>query len=265
MIYDDEQLKKRLNSFYISYNKRKYVHPDPLEFLYNYTDIRDIEIVGLVASSLAYGRVAQILKSVSLVLDVMGSSPRQFINKSTLRSLKKTFKGFRHRFASGDHLAALLFETKKTIAKFGSLNECLLAGYSKKDETVLPALSFFCNRLTGEVNKAGHLVAMPEKGSACKRMNLYLRWMLRKDSVDPGGWKGIPKSKLIIPLDTHMHKIGLVFGLTIRKQADMKTAIEITSGYQKFSPLDPVKFDFALTRLGIRNEMSIDDFFKKDF
>ncbi|MCP4693017.1 MAG: DUF2400 domain-containing protein, partial [Desulfobacterales bacterium] len=109
-------------------------------------------------------------------------------------------------------------------------------------------------------NRPGHLVALPEKGSACKRMNLFLRWMVREDAVDPGGWEGVPASSLIIPLDTHMHRIGLGLNFTKRKQANMRTALEITEAFKALYPDDPVKFDFALTRLGIRDDLDPGEF-----
>ena len=250
-------LKKKIDNLYNQYNRRRYVHPDPLEFLYLYKNIRDREIVGLIASSLAYGRVKQILKSVSYVLDIMNPSPYLFIKNSTYRSMSKAFEGFAHRFATGDHLAALLWEIKSVIAKFGSLNKCFTYGISPDDETVIPAMTFFAGQLTAGERKPGHLVALPEKGSACKRMNLFLRWMARKDRVDPGVWKNVPLSKLVIPLDTHMHKIGLKLGFTAKKNANIHTALEITSCFKRLVPDDPVKYDFVLTRLGIRNDMDM--------
>jgi len=99
---------------------------------------------------------------------------------------------------------------------------------------------------------------LPEKGSACKRMNLFLRWMVRKDRVDPGGWADVPVSKLIVPLDTHMHKISLQLGFTSKKQANLQAALEITNGFKKLVPEDPVKYDFSLTRFGIREGMNMD-------
>ncbi|MCJ7774009.1 MAG: DUF2400 domain-containing protein, partial [Desulfobacterales bacterium] len=118
----------------------------------------------------------------------------------------------------------------------------------------------FSNELNSFKIKPGHLVAHPQKGSACKRMNLFLRWMVRQDAVDPGGWDDVSPSKLVIPLDTHMYRIGLRLGFTTRKQMDMHTAIEITKGFQKVIPDDPVKYDFSLTRFGIRNDMNFDEF-----
>ncbi len=256
---NNEKLKKKLNTLYNKYNKRTYVHPDPLEFLYSYKDIRDREIVGLIASSLAYGRVAQILKSVSSVLDFMGPSPCQFLMDSSYPSISRKLKYFRHRFADGKQFSSLLNNVKKTVNRFGSLNACFLNGMSPNDKTLIPALTYFSGQLTKGKNSPGHLIPMPEKGSACKRMNLFLRWMARKDDVDPGGWKGISPSSLIIPLDTHMHKISLCLGLTNRKQANMLTALEITACFKKISPDDPIKYDFSLTRLGIRNDACIED------
>jgi len=248
-----------LEKIYKKYNKREFIHPDPLEFLFSYKNVRDREIVALVASSLAYGRVTQILKSVSSVLKTLTPSPYQFLIKTSFQSLSNTFKGFRHRFADGHQLSSLLFGAKKTITEYGSLNRCFTHTLAPDDSTIINALTFFSNELNSSRSKPGHLVALPQKKSACKRMNLFLRWMVRRDAVDPGGWEHVPPSKLIIPLDTHMYRIGLLLGFTNRKQMDMRTALEITSGFQKIIPKDPVKYDFALTRFGIRYDLNFDD------
>ena len=254
-----KNIKSKLENLYKRYNQPKYVHPDPVEFLYLYEDIKDREIAGLIASSLAYGRVKQILKSVSCVLDMMTPSPDLFLKESTHSSIREVFRGFKHRFANGDHLAALLQGAKNVVEQYGSLNDCFVHAISDDDQTVIPALNFFATALTAGNNNPGHLIALPEKGSACKRMNLFLRWMVRKDRVDPGGWHGVPVSKLIIPLDTHMHKISLKLGFTAKQQANMNTALEITTGFRQIIPDDPVKYDFVLTRFGIRDDMNIDN------
>ncbi|OGV63966.1 MAG: TIGR02757 family protein [Lentisphaerae bacterium RIFOXYA12_FULL_48_11] len=248
--------KAELESLYKTYNKRKYVHPDPLEFLYNYPDIRDREIVGLIASSLAYGRVAQIIKSVERILVKMGPAPYQFILKTRPAHFRKIFCGFKHRFTTHYDIGDLLSSLNRILKEYGSLNECFSAGMGSDEETVIPALGKFLEKLdcTG-----GYLIPLPHRGSACKRMHLYLRWMARKDSVDPGGWKGISPDKLIIPLDTHMANIGKTLGMTKRKSADQKMAIDITNSFRAVSPEDPVKYDFALTRFGIHPDMEMDD------
>ena len=254
-----KNIKLKLENLYQRYNQPKYVHPDPLEFLYLYKDIKDREIVGLIASSLAYGRVKQILKSVSCVLDMMTPSPYLFLMDSTETFLRNVFNGFKHRFANGDHLAALLQGMKNIIDQYGSLNDCLVHALSDDDSTVIPAINSFASALTGGNCKSGHLIALPEKGSACKRMNLFLRWMVRKDHVDPGGWRGVPESKLVIPLDTHMHKISLKLGFTAKQRANMRTALEVTKAFRQIVPEDPIKYDFVLTRFGIRDDMDIDN------
>ena len=255
-------MQETLDQLYAQYNRRKFVHPDPLEFLYDYKDIRDREIAGLVASSLAYGRVAQILKSVSRVLELM-PSPADFLHRASLESLLETFGDFRHRFTTGKDVSMMLFGTKSVIKEYGSLYHCFTACLNDDDDTILPALSAFVDKLiAGSDGCRNSLLPLPKKGSACKRLNLFLRWMVRRDDVDPGGWNGVPASKLIIPLDTHMHRISLGLGLTKRRQPDMRTAKEITAAFRTMVCDDPVKYDFALTRIGIREETDMGDFLK---
>ena len=250
-------LKDELEKLYRRCNTRIYVHPDPIEFLYEYEDLRDREIVGMIASSLAYGRVVQILKSVRTVLEALGPSPYLFLVSADHETIRKPLEDFVHRFARGGHVAALLWGIKQAIVRYGSLYNCFASGMSSADENLFPAMCAFAAEITGKANGPGHLVACPEKGSACKRLNLYLRWMVRKDRVDPGGWDEISPGRLIIPLDTHMHRIGLALKLTNRKQADLRTALELTSGFKAISPDDPLKYDFALTRLGIRSGLGL--------
>jgi len=255
--------KERLETLYTFYNSRKWVHPDPLEFLYDCGSLRDREITGLIASSLAYGRVAQILKSVSSVLDKMGPSPYDFLISATPSSIRHTYSGFRHRFTTGEDLAMMLIGAKSVIEKFGSLYSCFLSGFNDEDDTILAGLSFLVKELRVNINgRSNSLLSLPEKGSACKRWNLFLRWMVRRDHVDPGGWDKINPARLIVPLDTHMYRICFLLRLTERKNADMRTAKEITFAFREIVPEDPVRYDFALTRLGIRSDTDLDGFLK---
>jgi len=249
-------IRDLLERLYVGYNRREFVHPDPLEFLYRYDSLGDREIAGLVAASLAYGNVWQILGSVGVVLERMGSSPYSFVLDSSAGRLRSAFSDFRHRFTTGRDVAALLLGIKRIIERYGSLGRCFKSHVGAADETVLPALTGFAGELRsgGRFDHAG-FVPSPAKASACKRLNLYLRWMVRKDEVDPGGWDDIPRSMLVVPLDTHMHRFALKLGLTVRKQADLKTALEITRAFGRIEPGDPVKYDFALTRFGIRGDM----------
>jgi len=250
-----------LASLHDRLNRRRYVHPDPLEFLYCCEDPADREIVALIASSLAYGRVRQILKSVSDVMGRIGPDPARALADSSPARLRRVMSGFRHRFSTGEHVAALLVGAKRVIRRHGSLGACFAAGASPGDETVLPALRAFVGQVgTAAGGGCGHLLPDPSRKSACKRLNLMLRWLVRRDRVDPGGWEGVSAAGLVVPLDTHMHRIGLGLGATRRKSADIRTALEITAAFRVIVPDDPVRYDFALTRLGIRGEMDLPAF-----
>ena len=186
-------MDKKLSALYNQYNRRKYVHPDPLEFLYHYEHIRDREIAGLIASSLAYGKVEQILKSVSIVLKIMGNSPFDYLYSTPESEILPHFQSFVHRFAKGTHLTALLIGIKHIIAGYGSIYNCFMDGFNSSDENIVPALTIFSKKIIEAsddcrpVCRPGHLMPCPDKGSACKRLNLYLRWMIRCYDVDPGG------------------------------------------------------------------------------
>lgn len=252
MIFDTEKLE----AIYARYNRREYVNPDPLQFLYNYEDMSDREIVGLVASGLAYGRVAQILKSVEKVLGRMGR-PREFVMTNSERQMRERFTDFKHRFTTGDDMVRMLMGIKGVLEYYGSLESCFLYGCNSDDETLDMAAREFVRKLSKPFDKRNSLLPIPNGKGAFKRIHLYLRWMIRKDAVDPGGWDRVSRSRLIVPLDTHMHRIGLLFGLTRRRQADIRTACEITSGFRRFSPSDAVKYDFSLTRMGIRKDTEV--------
>ena len=257
-------IKENLEELYCIYNHREFIHPDPLEFLYAYGDIRDGELVGLIASSLAYGRVAQILKSVSTILKRMAPSPFSFLQQASRDSLCHTFGDFKHRFTGGQELSDMLIGIKLALDRYGSLHACFAAGMKEEDDTVIPALSAFVEKINaGTDGRPNSLIPSPKRGSACKRLNLFLRWMVRQDEVDPGGWKSVPASKLIVPLDTHMHRICSLLKFTRRKQAALRTAIEITDVFRTIAPNDPVKYDFALTRLGIRDDTDLGLFLER--
>ena len=251
-----ELTRDSLDALYARFNRPEFIHPDPLEFLYHYEDPADRELVGLIASSLAYGRVAQILKSVSKALERMGPSPSRFLADVSRDVLRKTFEDFKHRFTTGDQLAGLLLGIKQALRRDGSLERCFVKHMGPGDTTILPALAAFVQELNGEgVDQGCRFLPSPLGGSACKRLNLFLRWMVRSDDVDPGGWSGVSPSRLVVPLDTHMHRIGLSTGFISRKQADLRAALEMTEAFRAIIPDDPVRYDFALTRLGIRENL----------
>jgi uncharacterized protein (TIGR02757 family) len=251
-----------LEDLYARYNRRVFVHPDPLEFLYAYEDPRDREVAGLVAATMAVGRVAHILKSVGCVLGRLSDRPSRFIEAASAAALEKALADCQHRFLYGRDLAAMLWGARLAMKRHGSLGKCFASGMGKDDETVLPALGAFVEELTGGGTACGRLLCHPAAGSACKRLNLYLRWMVRRDDVDPGGWRGVSPARLVVPLDTHMHRIGLALGLTRSRYANLRTVLEITAGFRQIVPDDPVRYDFALTRLGIRTDTNLDEFLR---
>lgn len=251
--------KDILEELYHKLNRREYVHSDPIGFLYDYPDVADREIVALIAASLAYGRVAQIHKSIITALHRL-ESPAEFVRRATATRLKRTFADFKHRFTTGEAVASLLYGVGRLLEQYGSLHQCFVSGLRDEDETILDALGIFVGKLTEGQDFDRHwIVASPEGGSACKRFLLFLRWMIRTDEVDPGGWDGISPSKLVMPVDTHIHRLGLALNLTRRKQADIKTASEITAAFRQITPEDPVRYDFALTRIGIQGNRELLD------
>jgi len=251
-------IQKKLDAIYQQYNQREYVDPDPLLFLYDYPSIRDREIAGIIAACLAYGRVEMIMKTVGQVLEKLGPSPFKFLKATRDERIDTLFTGFKYRFATDVHLSNLLKGIKGVVWEFGSLERCFSANEGRSDETVLTGLGQLYQGLN-QAGPTGHLLADPNKTSACKRSHLFLRWMVRKDAVDPGGWDSVSPGQLIIPLDTHMYKIGTLLGFTRRKSPDKRCALEITAGFRKILGHDPVKYDFSLTRFGIRRNLDMDD------
>lgn len=245
-----QKLKSKLDQLYLAYNRKQYVDPDPLLFLYNYPDVRDREIAGIIASSLAYGRVAMIMQAVSMVLEKMGPDLRRFVIDADPKCLAGMFKNFKYRFATGNHLTALIMGLQTVIADYGSLGACLTM--NQTEETNLSGGLARIRTQVVQAGGAGHLLADPGKSSACKRSHLFLRWMVRKDQVDPGGWSDVPAAALTCPVDAHMFKIGHMLGFTKRRSADRICAAQITEGFRRINPDDPVKYDFCLTRFGIR-------------
>ncbi|WP_321493770.1 TIGR02757 family protein [uncultured Desulfobacter sp.] len=260
-----QKLKSKLDQLYSVYNRKQYVDPDPLLFLYNYPDVRDREIAGIIVSSLAYGRVAMIMQTVSAVLEKMGPDLYEFIMNAEPKTISCLFQNFKYRFATADHLCALIMGLQAVIADYGSLSTCFTM-----DPTGKTDLSGGLARIRAYVLRAGdagHLLADPGKTSACKRSHLFLRWMVRKDQVDPGGWSNVPAAALTCPVDAHMFKIGHMLGFTKRRSADGICAAQITEGFRRISPDDPVKYDFCLTRFGIRNGLDLaelEQFLKSD-
>lgn len=246
---------------YSDCNRREYVSPDPLQFLYDYSDSADREAVGLIASGLAYGRVGQILKSVSRVLGTLGPRPAEFLKNSSRKDYEAALRGFVHRFTDCSEICSFLDAIGAALRDYGSIENLFLEGWRGDMTRGMESFALAFRRYCGREDL--FLLPRPSKGSACKRMALFLRWMVRRDEVDPGGWSGISPSDLLVPLDTHMFSISRTLGLCGAKCANGKAAAEITENFKDISPEDPVKYDFALTRYGIREEMTVEELFAK--
>jgi uncharacterized protein (TIGR02757 family) len=245
---------KRFEEIYKAYNRPEFIHPDPLEFVLRFNSPDDQEVSGIIAATLAFGRVGHIIKSLESVFRIL-ENPATDIDVISNGDMRKLFRSFRHRWATGEELADLLFAVNHLRQEYGSLGKCFEAGIGDDDTDVIPALTRFVAGMKDASGRgSSSLLSCPTGGSACKRLLLYLRWMVRKDMVDPGPWKGVSPSMLVVPVDTHMHRIAIGMGLTSRKQADMKCALEITAYFRRLSPEDPVRYDFSLTRPGIRSE-----------
>ncbi|MEN6385106.1 MAG: TIGR02757 family protein [Phycisphaerales bacterium] len=247
-----QQLKPLLEKLYSKYNHKKFIPPDPLQFVYHYTNKQDMEIAGLLSAMFAYGAVEQIEKFLTGLFAKMGKSPSKFIKNFSAKD-KILFEPLKYRFNTGSDIIALLEALKKVLNKFDTLENLFLAGYTSSDTTIIPAAGKFVNALNLRDKSAGlkFLVSDPANGGTCKRLFLFLRWMVRDDEVDTGLWKNIEKSKLIVPVDVHMGRLSKITGLHHKKTYNLKTALEVTKGFAQISPKDPVKYDFSLCRIGI--------------
>jgi len=249
------QMHERFEEYYRAWNRREFVHPDPLEFVLRFQDPADQEVAGLIASGLAYGRVGSILKSLEKVFNVL-SHPSADLQSMGRKDLLEALVSFRHRWTTGEELAHFLGGIAVLRDEYGSLENCFLQGNREGDQDFIPALTGFVAKLrSASGRRDSSLLACPSLGSACKRMFLYLRWMVRRDEVDPGPWLKASAAQLIVPMDVHMHRVSFQLGLTSRKQADLKSALEVTGFFRELEPGDPVKYDFALTRPGIRSRL----------
>ncbi|MCU0609006.1 MAG: TIGR02757 family protein [Chitinispirillaceae bacterium] len=252
-------LKKLLEQTYDQFHKPEYLQLDPLICLRAFDTPADIEIAGLVAASLAYGKVENIIKNVSRIFDLTSKNITVFCADTTLAQKQKLLGHIKHRFTEGNSVALLLHTIGRILMNHGSLERLFIKNLNKDDATIKPALENFvselrlyAHRFSPEDSGIRYLLSSPASGSACKRLNMYLRWMIRPaDGIDLGIWKQVSASKLLIPLDTHVARISRSLGLTGRSTVNWQMAEEITAKLRVFDPLDPVRYDFSLCRTGM--------------
>jgi len=254
-----EQIKELLERLYVKYNHREFIPPDPLQFLYKYSNPADREVVALLSAELAYGRVEQIEKSLNDLFERMGTSPYAFVINFG-QEQRKRLSSFKHRFTSGQDISDLLAVLREVLKEKGCIENYFLLGYKDTDQNIISALSKFCESLLDRFTKRKkteppkglrYLLTNPAGGSACKRLNLFLRWMVRRDEVDPGLWSSVDKAKLVVPVDVHMARLCRILKLYDQKTVSLAAAVKITESFAEIEPTDPVKYDFALSRIGI--------------
>jgi uncharacterized protein (TIGR02757 family) len=252
------RLKKKLDYHYYYFDRNK-ISPDPLEFLHRYCNYHDIEISGLLSSLFAFGSIKQIMNSIEKLHSIMLRSPYSFVINYDINEGIRLFSLLKHRFYSGTDISKLFYALNKIYKKFDSLETFFLMNQSGAEIDIKERISTFSKNmieLMAENDSVSYgnkfMFPDPVKGSACKRMNLFLRWMVRKDELDFGLWKKIQPSKLIIPVDTHVAIISKELKLTSRKNVSWKMAEEITNNLRELDPADPVKYDFAICHIGMR-------------
>ncbi|MFQ5701870.1 MAG: TIGR02757 family protein [Acidobacteriota bacterium] len=261
------RLRRHLDSLYRRYGAG-FLDTDPISFPHRYDGDEDREIVAFLSAALAYGRVAQIRESIERLTAILGPRPAAFVRGFDPRRDGRRLEGFAHRFNDAHDMGLLLWYLKQILGSHGAIEAFFLDGYDASDGDVGPALASFVGRMLHLdcspyyrerrlPRSAGvrFFLPSPEAGSCCKRLNLFLRWMVRRsDGVDFGIWKHVSPAKLVIPLDTHVSRIASYIGLTHRRSIGWKMALEVTDRLRSLDPDDPIKYDFALCRLGILDE-----------
>lgn len=248
-----------LEKAHLDFLEKNEVAHDALAPALKYHNKEDKEFAAFICSILAYGRIAQIKKSIEKILEPMGTSPVHFLVESKDKDLNTITKDWKHRFNTHKDILIMLKVLRSVYSKHRSL-ENWLSPQKYKDgidlnkaiyDQFLKELSVF-----SKVQKSFFFfIPNPYLNGASKRMNLFFKWMVRDEEPDLGLWKSFDKSKLIIPLDTHIHKQALSLGFTKRRAGDLRTAIEVTEALKKLTPTDPTKYDFALCHLGVHGEV----------
>ncbi len=258
---DFVKLKQFLDAMRQKMVVNEFIKNDPVQFVHRFKDKEDIEIAGFFSAHLAFGKVGIIIRNLEKLFGIMEWHPAIFIKKFSYKE-ERYFSPFVHRFIKGKDIIKFIYALKEIYLRKGGLEGFFMSGFLSSESSVLNAIQLFSNNFyslsaINKINKneyAGIYFLIPPPGSqsAYKRLNLFLRWMVRSENgLDTGLWRGIKPSQLIIPLDTHIARLSKNLGLTTRRTKDMKMAIEITENLKKLDPEDPLKYDFVLCHLGI--------------
>ncbi len=249
-VYLDDLVKK--------YETKDFIDKDPVQFPHMFSRQQDIEISALIASALAYGQRKNIIKTVKSIHEIFDYKPYDFVLNFDLDRDATLFSGFIYRYTKELDIILLVSIISQALKQHETLEKAFMLGYSETDFNIRNSLDSFVELLRSylpnsqtDLKGVYHLIPNPQKGSACKRLNLFLKWMTRRGPVDLNLWKNIPQNKLIMPLDTHVARVSREWDLTSRKTNDWKTAEEITEKLKAFDPDDPVKYDFAIFGTGV--------------
>ena len=235
---------------------------DPIHIVRRYAAPEDREIVGFCSAGLAFGRVASVLHAIEALLAVMGPRPAAFVRAFDPAADGRRLAPLVHRWIGGNDLAALMLILQRMLRESGSIERFFLAGDVPDAPDIGPGLeAFSTSALATDVRAAYgrapkrpgvcNFFPRPSAGSACKRLNLFLRWMVRRDVIDLGVWTGLSPSRLIVPLDTHVVRLGQCLRLTRYRSPGWKMAAEITASLRAVDPADPVRYDFSLCHVGM--------------
>lgn len=254
-------VKAYLDRLYATYDL-SYLPTSAAQFPHRYHRPEDIELVGFIASCFAYGRVEGFAPQIDALLAVLGNEPHRSLLAFDPRRDADSLSRFSYRFNTARDAVCLLWFLRQTLERYGSLRACYLDAYRARHTDTRPALTVFVRKFLqldprpvydrGRLSPGmHHLLPSPARGGACKRLHLFLRWMVRRDHIDFGLWPELDPAKLIIPLDTHVAQVSRRLLLTRMKSPGLAMALEITENLKRFDPADPIKYDFALCRLGM--------------
>lgn len=238
---------------------------DPVHIVRRFVDPADREVVGFCAAGLAFGRVASVLQSIEALLAVMGPAPAAFVRSFDAARARARFEPLVHRWIRGRDLVALMLVLRRMLHDHGSIEAFFAAGDDPAAPDVHDALeSFSCRAMDTDLREVygrklpvragvGYFFPRPSRGSACKRLNLFLRWMVRRDAIDLGVWSSPAASRLVVPLDTHVVRVGRCLRLTRRVSPGWRMAADITAALRDVDGGDPVRYDFSLCHIGMMN------------
>ena len=256
-----DRLKPLLDALYERFNGPEPA-ADPIRIVRRWSRPDDLEVVGLCAASLAFGRVAGVLQSMDRLLAITGEAPAAYVRDFSPGRDRARFDQIVHRWTRGRDLAALLWIMRQMIEQAGSIEAFFLGGYDDRADDVESALESFSARALALDLTAAYgrrlprpgvcgFFPRPSAGSACKRLNLFLRWMVRHDALDVGAWRRVSPAKLVVPLDTHVVRVGRCLRLTRYASPGWAMARDITQSLRRLDADDPVKYDFALCHLSM--------------